>query len=111
MKDKAETVASDWKALLKKTPNADAVQRLVDVLGVRKLTGRVMGRGSEGVQGVRPYREARRRNSATVRPYREARRRYSVTVRADREARRRYSATVRPYREARRTTAASRPVS
>ena len=44
LKDKTETVASDWKALLKKTPNADAVQRLVDVLGVQKLTGRVMGR-------------------------------------------------------------------
>jgi hypothetical protein len=52
VKDKTETVASDWKALLKKTPNADAVQRLIDVLGVRKLTVRVIGRGSEGVQGV-----------------------------------------------------------
>jgi hypothetical protein len=52
VKDKSETVASDWKALLKKTPNADAVQRLVDVLGVQKLTGRVIGRGSEGVQGL-----------------------------------------------------------
>ncbi len=52
LKDKSETVASDWKALLKRTPNADAVQRLVDVLGVQKLTGRIIGRGSEGVQGV-----------------------------------------------------------
>ena len=52
MKDKTETVAADWKALLKKTPNADAVQRLVDVLGVQKLTGRVIGRGAEGFRGV-----------------------------------------------------------
>src|SRR5260221_6228120 len=52
LKDKSETVASEWKALIKKSPNGDAVQRLVDVLGVQKLVGRVIGRGSEGVQGV-----------------------------------------------------------
>jgi hypothetical protein len=52
VKDKTDRVGSEWKALIKKTPNAGAVQHLIDVLGVKRLTGSVSGRGTEGVQGV-----------------------------------------------------------
>ena len=50
--DSTKVVKNAWKSLVERTTDSDAVQRLVNVLGIRQLTTDALGRSEDAIQGA-----------------------------------------------------------
>jgi hypothetical protein len=50
--DRTKVVKNAWKDLIEQTPDGGAVQRLVNVLGIRQLTTDALGRSEDVIQGA-----------------------------------------------------------
>lgn len=50
--DRTKPVKTAWKSVVEKTPDGDAVQRLVNVLGIKQLTTDAFGRSEDAIQGA-----------------------------------------------------------